>query len=530
MTSQQNNQPTNQPTSIASAALLVMTFLAIGKVVGVVDDLVKARVFGTSADLDAFVAAGGPPELINTVISGGALAAPFIPVLAVYLSRHDRKGAWRLVSSVLNLAFLATAILAALVALLAPWLVAHFIAPGFATDQQALTAGLMRLTLLSTLIFAVSGVVMSVLHAHQHFLLPALAPIFYNLGIIAGAVFLARPMGVWGLAVGAVAGSAMHLLIQVPGLLRYGVQWSPVLGLRDPGLRRVLRLMGPRVLTLGVVQFNILIAVRLASELSEGSVSALNFGWRLMQMPETVIGTAIATAVFPTLSEMAAQGRTSELRDTLSATLRVVFALGLPAALGVVLLGRPLIELLFQGGQFGGASTDAVLAALSGYAVGLVGHAALEVIARAFFARQDTRTPLLVATLGMVTTVIFSLGLRGPLGHAGLALANSLGVSLEVGVLLWLARRPLGGVDGPRLLRTFLRAALAAIAMGLTLVGLSAWWPLSTDGLIRQAMFLGAGLGLGATTYLVSAWLLGLDEIRALGRLLWKRGMQAVTM
>jgi putative peptidoglycan lipid II flippase len=219
---------------------------------------------------------------------------------------------------------------------------------------------------------------------------------------------------------------------------------------------------------------------------------------------------------------MAAQGRVAELRDMLSAALRAVFTLGLPAALGLVLLGRPLIELLFRGGQFGGASTDAVLAALSGYAVGLVGHAALEVVARAFFARQDTRTPLLVATLGMGATLVLSLGLRELWGPAGLALANSLGVSLEVILLLWLARRPLGGLDGPRLGRTLLRATLAAVVMGLALVGLGAWWPLSTAGLVRQASFLGAGLALGLVTYLGSAWLLGLDEIRALGRLLWR--------
>lgn len=516
--------------NVASAAVLVMSLLAIGKVVGVIDDLVKARVFGTSAELDAFVAAGGLPELLNTVISGGALAAPFIPVLAGYLSRDDRRGAWRLTSNVVNVAFLATAVLAALAAAFAPWLVKHLIAAGFTPDQQALTAGLMRLILLSTLIFAVSGVAMSILHAHQHFLLPALAPILYNLGIIAGALFLARPWGAWGLAVGAVVGSAMHLLIQVPGLLHYRARWWPVLSLNDPGMRRVLRLMGPRVLTLGVVQLNMLIAVRLASDLGEGRVSALNFGWRLMQMPETIIGTAIATAVFPTLSEMAAQGRTSQLRDTLSATLRAVFVMGLPAALGLVLLGRPLIELLFQGGRFGGASIDSVLAALSGYAAGLVGHAALEVGARAFFARQDTRTPLLVAVLGMVITVVLGLSLRRPLGHAGLALANSLGVSSEVGLLLWLARGSLGGLDGPRLRSAFLRATLATVVMGLALSGLSAWWPLSTDGLAGQALFLGVGLSSGVIVYVVAAWRLGLDEIRTLGRIVWRRGARAVVM
>ncbi|MCP4514476.1 MAG: hypothetical protein GY824_04510, partial [Delftia sp.] len=178
-------------------------------------------------------------------------------------------------------------------------------------------------------------------------------------------------------------------------------------------------------------------------------------------------------------------------------------------------LGRPLIELLFRGGEFGAASTDAVLAALGGYALGLVGHAALEIVSRAFFARQDTRTPLLAAALAMLTTISLSLSLRGPLGHTGLALANSLGVSFEAGLLLWLARRPLGGVDGSRLLRTLCLSLLAACAMGLALLGLGNWWPFSSQGLLRQATFLGVGLALGSGVYLAAAWLLGLDEIRA---------------
>jgi putative peptidoglycan lipid II flippase len=521
------NQGRERQTSVANAALLVMFLLAVGKIVGVIDDLVKARVFGTSSELDAFVAAGGLPELLNTVISGGALAAPFIPVLAVYLGRQDREGASRLTSSVINLAFLATALLAVLVAGSAPWLVKHVIASGFAPEQQALTAGLMRLTLLSTLVFSVSGAVMSVLHAHQHFLLPALAPILYNVGIIAGTVFLAGRWGVWGLAVGAVAGSTMHLLIQLPGLLHYRVRWVPVLGLQDPGLRQVLRLMGPRVLTLGVVQLNTLIAVRLASGLSGGSVSALNFAWRLMQMPETIIGTAIATAVFPTLSALAARGRTSQLRDTLSAALRAVFVMGLPAALGLALLGRSLVELLFRRGQFGSASADAVLLALSGYAVGLVGFAAVEVAARAFFARQDTRTPLMAAVGGVMVTAALSVTLSRALGHAGLALAASLGITFELGMLLWLAHRSLGGLDAVRLGRTFLRAGLAAAVMGLALAALKAWWPLAGAGLVGQAVFLGTGLVVGVVVYLVAAWCLGLEEIRALGQMPWRRKLRA---
>jgi putative peptidoglycan lipid II flippase len=301
-----------------------------------------------------------------------------------------------------------------------------------------------------------------------------------------------------------------------------------VLSLQDPDLRRVLQLMGPRVLTLAVVQINLLVSVRLASELSEGSVSALNFGWRLMQMPETVIGTAMAIAVFPTLSALAAQGRTTQLRDTLSATLRAVFVMGIPASLGLALLGGNLIAVLFQGGEFGGASAAAVFAALNGYAVGLVGFAAVEVTARAFFARQDTRTPLLAAVLGMVITITLSLTLRGPLGHAGLALAASLGITVEFVFLFWLAHRALGGLQIRRLWHTLTRATIATAVMGLALAGLYAWWPLANDGLIGQSIQLGTALIVGAATFFVAGWSCGLEEIRALARLPLRRKLRAV--
>lgn len=530
-----SDQPTLEPAQlgdsrkrIARSALLVMSLLAVGKAIGVIDDLVKARIFGTAAELDAFVAAGGLPELLNTVISGGALAAPFIPVLSQYISRGDRTGVQRLISGVINLTFLATASLAIAVGIMAPWLVKHVIASGFSPSLQALTVGLMRVTLLSTIIFSVSGVVMSVLHAYQHFLLPALAPILYNIGIIAGAVFLAPTWGVWGLAFGAVAGALMHLLIQVPGLVRYHVHWLPVLNLTDPGLQTVLRLMGPRVLTLGVVQLNSLIMVRMASELASGSISALNYGWRLMQMPETIIGTAIATAVFPALSEMAAQGRMRQLNDTLSAALRAVFVMGIPAALGLALLGRSFIALLFQGGEFSTASAGAVFAALCGFAVGLVGYAGVEVAARGFFARKDTKTPLVVTVLGLTLMVGFSLILRGPLGHAGLALASSLAIVFELVMLLWLTDKMSEGLDGRRLFVTVWRATVATATMGLALLGLSAWWPYSANDLFSRALFLAVGVFVGTAVYLIAAWCLGLEEVRAIGRLVKRRGKQVL--
>jgi putative peptidoglycan lipid II flippase len=339
---------------------------------------------------------------------------------------------------------------------IAPWLVSRFLAPGFEPDQQRLTASLMRLVLVQTAVFSVSGIVMSALQAHQHFLLPALAPVMYNLGIIGGALFLTRPftltmfrgmqihvqpiqeLGVYGLAVGVVMGALAHLLIQVPGLVRFGARWSPYFSLADPGLRRVLVLLGPRILGLGVVQLNAVITTYLASYLKEGSLTSLEFAWRLMQMPETIVATAIGTAVFPTLSELAAQHRNVELRATMRKALGAILLVNLPAALGLILLAEPLAGL-----AFGTQNAASVAFALRFYALGLAGHSALEVAARTFYAQQDTRTPLIVAAGSMLVAVAASLMLINLLSYGGLALGNGIGFTVEAGVLVWLMERRL---------------------------------------------------------------------------------------
>ena len=514
---------------IFTAALLVAAGFLISKITGILDDLILARIIGPGRELDAYYAAFNLPDLLFTLVAGGALASAFIPVVSGLIAR-DRAAAWRLTSAVINLAFVATLIGSVLLALSAPWIVNQTVGRGFDLEQQALTAGLMRVILISTAIFSVSAIVMSALQANQHFLLPALAPILYNLGILAGVILLAPRLGVWGPAIGVVIGALLHLLVQFPGLIRYGAHWTPWLGLRDRDLRRVLVLLMPRVAGLGVVQIAAVIGTSLASELSSGSVTALNYGWRVMQLPETVIATAVATAVFPTLSELAAAGRRDELRATFLSAARAILALTVPATVGLIVLGRPMVRVLFEGGLFQSAATDAAVWALHGYAVGLIGHSMLEVCARSFYAQQDTRTPLFVAIGAMSVSVIAGLALRGPLSHGGLALANSVGVSVEVLVLLVIARRRLGGIDARRLLIAALRFSAGSIAMAAVILALQSIFPAwrLPDGLISNAALRSAfelGLPLmvagviGLFTYVTVAVVLGSDEVRALPRL-----------
>jgi putative peptidoglycan lipid II flippase len=501
---------------MARAAGLVSALFAVSRLLGLLREIVIGAQFGTGAELDAYLAAFRLPDLIFYLVAGGALGSAFIPTFTARLARETdprQVAAWRLASAVANLVLLVTTILAVLAALLAGPLVAHIIAPGFAPAQQQATAHLMRIMLIAPVVFGLSGIVMGILNSYQHFLAPALAPVLYNLSIILAAWLLAPTLGALGLALGVVAGAAAHLLIQVPALLRRRPVYEPTLGLHNPDVREVLRLMGPRVLGLAAVQINFLVSANLASGLSEGSLSALNYAWLLMLLPQGIIAQGIATAVFPTFSAQVAQGQMDALRSTLNGGLRAILWLTLPAAAGLLLLRVPLISLLLERGQFTAESTRLTAYALAFFAFGLVAHSILEVITRAFYALHDTWTPVRIGIAAMVVNVALSLLLLGPLAHGGLALANTLATTMETAALLWLIRPRLGGLGGRRLLRTLGKSLAAAAVMSMVLV-----WLLQTKAGLPGWLLALAGIVLGGAVYGLGALVLGREELRLILR------------
>ena len=505
---------------ILQNTLVVGAAFALAALAGIFRNIIIARQFGVGADLDAYYAAFKLPDLLFTIVAGGALATAFIPVFAEFLAQDDAAGAWRLASAITNLVVLAVTALSLAAALAAPWLVHRVIAPGFTAAQQAETVGLMRLVLLSTIVFGVSAVMGSVLNGFKHFLLPALAPVLYPLGISAGALWLAPAYGVRGLAIGAVAGAMLHLAVKTPALIHYGFRWWPVLDLNTDAVRRVAVLMGPRVLDLGVFQLTMLITTNLASRLGTGSVSALEYGWGAMQLPETIIGTAFGLVAFPTLADLAARGDTAGLRGTLGETLRSVIILTVPAAFGLVLLGRPMLQLMYQRGAFDASATAAVYAALRFYALGLVGHSCLELVARTFFAQKDTVTPLIVATGSAAVNLLLAFLLMRPLGYGGLALSNSLAVSAEVLVLLSILRRRLGGVEARRTAGVLARVIAAAAGMGLVVEGVLSLGARAGHGVLLPAL---AAVLAGVVAYIVASLALGIQELYRLPRALLAR-------
>jgi putative peptidoglycan lipid II flippase len=509
--------------------VLVAAAFALAAAIGLARNMVIARQFGIGAGLDAYYAAFKLPDLLFTVVAGGALATAFIPLFVDFLAAGDGRGAWRFAAAVTNWAVLITGVLALLCAVAAPWLVKVLIAPGFTPEMQAETASVMRLVLISTVIFAISSTLGSALQGLKSFLWPALGPVVYPLGIIAGALWLAPAWGIRGLAAGAVLGALLHLGTKVPGLVRHGFTWQPSLRAAEPALEgnaeppagpgpvpsrgplgRLVMLLIPRMLDLGVFQLTLLVTTNLASRLGAGSVSSLEWGWDAMQLPETIIGTAFGLVALPTMAALGSRGDLDGLRRTLAESLRTVLAMAVPAALGLILLGRPLLATLYQRGAFDAAATEAVYIPLAFYALGLPAHAAIELAARAFFARKDTVTPLLIAAGSAAANILLGTLLMAPLGSGGLALANSLAVTAEVVVLLAVLRRRLGGVEGRQIAGSLGRVLLACLGMGAAVSVVLAW--AERASLPTPALVLLAG-GIGAAVYLLLARLFGVREL-----------------
>jgi putative peptidoglycan lipid II flippase len=501
---------------IARAAGTIMVAFALSNLVGLVRQILITRAFGTGSSIDAFYAASTYPDLIFSLVAGGALSSAFIPTFTAFLVKKDRAGAWKLASSITNLILLVLIALSMLSAIFALPIIRYLLAPEFPASEQALAASLLRILLIAPAIFGVSGLMMGILNAHQKFLLPALAPSMYWLGMIFGLLFFVPSMGIFGLAWGAVLGAALHLAVQIPDVLRLpGRFYLPNLGLDNPSVREVGRLIAPRLLGVAVVQINFVVNVIIASGLPVGSLSAIKNAWQVMTVPQVVIAQAIAIAALPTFSAQAARGDTNEMRSSLSATLRGVLLLSLPASLGLLLLRRPLIVLLFQRGAFNAHSTDLVAWALLWYAAGLIGHNTVEILSRAFYALHDTKTPVFVGVAAMSLNVLFSFAFAslfaqlGWMPHGGLALANSLATALEMTALFLLMRRRLNGVDGLHMLQGFMQAVLATLAMCVAVLLWSrAQGPAWLIGL--------GGVALGGLIYLLVIWALRVPELTGL--------------
>ena len=502
--------------SVANAAGLIGAATFSSRILGFIRDMVLARLFGATAAADAFFVAYRVPNLLRELFAEGSMSAAFIPVFTEYHTRRTKREAWELASAMFTTLLTIVTLIMLLGIVSAPGIV-WVLAPGFHDDPSklALTTLLTQLMFPYLVFISLAALAMGILNSLRAFAAPALSPVFFNIFIIGCAVFVSPSLAepIYGVAIGVVAGGAAQFAMQLPGLRTRGM----LMGFRfqpgHPGVKRVGQLLLPSLLGLSVTQVNITISTILASFFA-GGPTYLFYGMRLIQFPLGIFGVALATAILPTLSAQASKGAWDELRGTLAFGLRMILFIILPAMLGLILLRTPIVHLFFEHGTFTAADTEGTALAVLCYAVGLWAFAGVRIIVAAFYSMQDTRTPAFTAVGAVLANLVFSLLFMDTLRHAGLALATALAGMLNVGILVMVLNRRLGGIDWPSVGRSASRVVIASIPVGIAclwIAGLDVWDRQGEWG--AKAIMLFVGIGLSLTGYVGAHAIMRSEEL-----------------
>jgi len=442
------------------------------RVLGLVRDLALAHVFGATHAMDAYTVAFRIPNLLRDLFAEGAMSSAFVPSFTRVLTLEGRAAAWRLGNLAITALLLITGGLALLGAVFA-WPIVSFAAEGFAAvpGKLELAVSLARVMFPFLALVAVAVCFMGMLNSLHRFFIPAFSPAMFNIGTLATMAVLIpvlRGRGInpiYAVAVGTLVGGLGQIVVQWPVLRQEGFRYRPAIDFRHRALREVLSQMGPGTMALAAVQVNVLVNTMLATSQGEGAPSWLNFAFRVMYLPMGLFGLSIATAAVPTLARAAVDEDGAAMRATFSSAIRMMLVLNVPAAMGLVALATPIVELLFQHGSFTRQATVATAAALVFYAPGLIGYSVIKLAAPAFYALRDSRTPVAISALSVAVNVALNLVLVRLLGFRGLALGTTLSGLFNAALLLWRLATRMGGVDGRRVAVTFAKTLIAASVM-----------------------------------------------------------------
>ncbi|RJR26255.1 MAG: murein biosynthesis integral membrane protein MurJ [Desulfobacteraceae bacterium] len=507
---------------VNKAAGVVGFFTLMSRILGLVRDMVIARFFGSGTAADAFFVAFRIPNLLRRLFAEGSLTIAFIPVFTEYLALKGKRDAMEVASVVTTLLSLILAIVTVVGILVSPWLV-RVQAFGFGGSgyKYELTVLLTRIMFPYIMLVSLVALFMGILNSLRHFAAPAAAPILLNAAIIAGA-YLISPMleePIAGLAIAVLIGGILQVMLQIPWLIKGGFMFRPLWEPLHPAVMRIGSLMLPAIYGSAVYQVNQFVGTLLASLLEEGSVSWLYYADRLIQFPLGVFAIAISTAALPSLATHAAEKDLERFRSTFAHALRLVFFITLPSMAGLMVLGDPLIALFFQRGAFDSHSTIMTAKALFFYAVGLWAFSGIRVMVSAFYALQDTRTPVRVATLALVLNVAFSLLLMNPLKHGGLALSLSLASCVQFLLLGYYLKEKIGRGYMKIIAVSVGKAFFASAVMGAVLWMLLCftWEGSSGPGGLKGIILLGGLVGTGAFIYLLIARLVRSPELSFVG-------------
>jgi len=498
---------------IARAAGFVMFATLIARILGFVREMVMYTWFGQSYATDAYNAAFSIPDLIYLLMVGGALSTAFIPVFSRYLANNEDDEAWQVASIVFNYSVLFSIILITFGVIYTRPLI-MLLAPDLPPNYINLTVLLTRVMFVQTFFMVLNGISMGILNSKQHFVTPALGSVLYNIGIIGIGIVMARQWGIMAFSVGVVAGAILSFVVQIPTIMKSGMRYSFSFNYKHPGFKQILYLMAPVLLGLSVSQINLFITQNLASGLAEGSISALRLSQRIMQLPVGIFGTSIATVIFPTMTAQMARKEIPAFRRTFSLGLRATLLISIPAGVGLIALREPIVQLLFQQGQFTASNAHATATALLYYSVGLFAYSALQIMNRVFYSMEDTITPVIVAITSIGVNIGASLWLIKSMQHGGLALAFTIAGITNLLLLLIIFKWRLKSIDGVKILRSVVISTAASVAMYLVvqfvMSGLTPYLHWATK--LNQLIMVSAGMGIGISVYAVIILLFRLEE------------------
>lgn len=504
------------------------------RVLGLVRDQVMASMFGAGNAMDAFNVAFRIPNLVRDLFAEGAMSAAFVPTFTRHLTTEGKESAWRLGNNVVNALILLTGVMVVVGFAFASPLVTAFAGDyGSVPGKLDLTILLTRIMLPFLTCVALAAAFMGMLNSLHQFFIPALSPAMFNVATIVCAFTLVPLMPLVGLppiaaiAIGTLAGGVAQLAMQWPLLRREGFAYRPTLDWRDPGLRRVLVLMGPGTIGLAATQVNVFVNTVLATGQGTGAVSWLNLAFRLMYLPIGLFGVSIATATLPAVSRHAAQQDNAAVRTTIADGLSLMLMLNVPATVGLMVLAVPIVRVIFEHGAFTAADTAATASALECYAFGLVGYSVVRILSPSFYALGQNRTPVIVSMATVVANVALNLLFVRIFGYRGLALGTSLAALFNAIALLVLLRRRLDGLDETRVLRSLIKILAASAVMGLTAyIAEGALSTLIPGGrVLTQAFRLSLTIGASLGTLAAAAYLLRIREFsESVGLVLRKLG------
>ena len=505
----------------ASAGVVAAATLA-SRLLGLVRDQLLAFRFGAGDAMDAFNVAARIPNLMRDLFAEGAMSAAFVPTFMRRLTNDGRAPALVLGNQVINALIAVTGLVVVAGILFAEPLV-RALAGDYAEvpGKLPLAVTLTRVLLPVLTLVAVAAAMMGMLNSLDRFFVPALSPAMYNVGIIAGGAVLVPLMPGLGLdpmvavAVGALLGAVGQVALQAPALYAEGFRYRPALEPSDPGLRDILRLMGPGTLAGAAVQINLLVNMVLAAGGGTGAVSWLSYAFRVMYLPIGLFGVSVAAAAVPLLSRQGARHDTAGMRETVSRALRLTLAVNVPASVGLMVLGVPIVEVIFERGSFTATDTSATAAALLLYAPGLAGYAVVRIAVPCFYALGSSCTPATISMAAVALNIALNLLLVRTLGYSGLALGTSIAAMANALALLLLLHRRLNGLDLRRVLLLLGKVAVASAAMGA-----AAWathdrlldlW--DSTGFALRLGRLASSIAIGLAVLLLSARLLRLREL-----------------